>query len=238
MSQMTQGDRLVAAVAGVNWSANAKAFASGSAKDVIANHAHRLALWSKHLEVADTGNPALVFVREMQAQAQCAATLIALAMYKSAAGAMRAMFESGLYYSYFRSHHLELKTLVRDPQYYIDKKIIIQFHNAHTPGFKAKQEALGFVSTLDKWYSSISGVIHGQIPGKWVTSHRIQDIAFKVEICAEATTEFGTASDLVHKLMLCTLDMDRWYRFTQSAKSELLKGLAPDKKQILALPQS
>jgi hypothetical protein len=235
---MTQGDRLIAAVSGVDWAANVKAFANEPGKETIANHAHRLAVWSRHLEAADKGNPALVFVREMQSQAQCAATLLALAMYKAAAAAMRAMFESALYYTYFRSHHVELQTLVRDPQYYIDKKIIVQFHNAHTPDFKKKQEALGFVSTLDKWYSTISAVIHGQIPGKWVTSHRIQDIKFHAGTCTEATTEFGTACDLVHKLMLCTIDTPRWYQFTQSAKAELLKGLPPEKKQILSLPSS
>jgi hypothetical protein len=73
----------------------------------------RLAIWSKQFEDADAGNPALCFIREMQVAGQHVAVLIALSLYKPAAGSIRSVLETGLYYSYFRSHPAELETLAR-----------------------------------------------------------------------------------------------------------------------------
>jgi hypothetical protein len=148
---------------------------------------------------------------------------------------MRAMFESALYYTYFRSHPLELQTLVRDSSYFVDKKQIFLFHNAHTPSFKIKQEAVGLTSSVDRWYSTVSAVIHGQIPGKWVTSVRIDKISFHPTVFVEASEAFEASCTLIHSLFLCTVEARRWTSFTHAAKIELLKGLTPEKKSALGL---
>ena len=151
---------------------------------------------------------------------------------------MRSMFETALYFTYFRSHLVELHTLVRDPDYFIDKKTILTFHKTHTDGFIKKQEPFGLLSGIKDWYSEISAIVHGQIPGKWVTHKRLQDIAFKEVVCKEAVEDFVAGVSLIHNLLLCTIDMDLWYQFTKPAKAQLLKGLSADMKNALSLPSN
>ena len=168
------GKGLVAAVSAVDWAENISLFAShATLTEDAARVNYRLALWAKQLETADKENTAVTFVREAQVQGHYASTLIALALYKPAASAMRAMFESALYYSYFRTHPVEFDTLLREPSYFLDLKTVLQFHKEHSPNFTKKQEKLGLISQINSWYGGISAIVHGQIPGKWTTHKRL-----------------------------------------------------------------
>lgn len=195
----------------------------------------RIALWSKQLETANKDNPALTFIRESQIQANYASLLIAMGLYKPAAACMRSFVECGLYYSYFNTHPTELKTLVTSPEYYIDKKRIIDYHKIHTTNFKNKQEKLNLVTELNVWYSEISGVIHGQTPGTWVTHIKLSDVNFAKDICELTISKFEEADNIFHKLLLCSISSDLWFKFTKSAKQNLLKELSQDQKSILNL---
>ena len=93
----------------------------------------RLAVWALQLENADAGNPALSFVREMQIGGQHVTALVALSLYKPAAARIRSVFECALYYTYFRTHPSELQTLIRDPEYFVDKQELIDYHKKHWP---------------------------------------------------------------------------------------------------------
>src|SRR5580698_6400361 len=100
---------LISALAAVNWNDNAAVFC-GDAQAVSACEAvnHRLAVWAQQLEDADRGNPALSFVREMQAAGHAVPALAALALYKASASSMRAVLDTALFYTFFRTHPCEL----------------------------------------------------------------------------------------------------------------------------------
>lgn len=194
----------------------------------------RMARWARQLEEADSGNPAIVFVREAQVQAHYVACLVGLALYKPAAGAIRAAVESMLYYSYFRSHPSELATLVRSARYYVSKAEIIDFHREHTPEFRGKEQCLGLVGRLDEWYSEASAIVHGQIPGKWVSHTDLAKIAPDVDTIARCLDLFERGERIIHELLLCTSN-DLWTSFSVEARRVLSKGLAPNVKQTLGL---
>src|SRR5687768_15554589 len=160
--------QLIASLSHVKWDNNVNAFCRDVANvERFEGCNARLAIWSKEIEDADRRNLALPFVREMQSSGHSVPALTALAMYKAAAAGMRTVLESALYYTYFRSHPVEMATLVRVPEFYASKNDIIGFHNTHTDGFKELQVKLGLVSELTTWYSATSAVIHGQRPGAW-----------------------------------------------------------------------
>lgn len=227
---------LASALAAVDWNKNSSTFRDDRAR-LQRLHAGsvRLAIWSRQLEVADHGNPALCFIRAMQLDGYDCVVLASLALYKPVAGSMRAMVESALYYSYFRSHPVELATLVRDAEFYLQKADVIEHHRKHTPGFKEAENALGFVSRLNQWYKRVSAIIHDQIPGRWAEHSALGKMKHITRVLELVVAEFEASEDLIHRLFLCTVGKTLWPDFSLSAKKKLLKGLDTETKGILGL---
>ena len=231
---MTQGVKLISAVSGVDWPKNISTFAATKPfAERLGVINYRIALWSVELEIADKNNLALSFIREAQVASHYVACLMSLALYKPAAASMRAIVDCVLQYSYFRSHPTELATLARGPDYFVDKKSIVDYHRNHTPEFIDKQHRLGLISRLDSWYSETSAIIHGQVPGKWVTHMNLREIEFDGDVCELGVLKFEEAGDIVTRLLLCTVGEGFWYSFTKDGKQEFLKGLKPKEKSIL-----
>jgi hypothetical protein len=236
MSTFMPVDKLKAALGAVDWEKNIEAFlADPKASQAVATGNQRLAIWSHQLEIADSGNPALSFVREMQIAGQHVAVLIALSLYKPAAGSIRTVVETALYYSYFRKHPAELETLVRGIGFYIGKQDVVEFHKRHTVDFSDNQQTLGFLARLEKWYGQISSIVHGQVPDTWIEHKSVKDIK-SIKVTQDAVVQsFSEAVELVHRLLLCTVGKHLWDAFTPSAKRALLAGLHGDIKKSLHL---
>jgi hypothetical protein len=229
-------DKLKAALGAIDWKKNIDAFlADSKASREIAAANLRLAIWSHQLEIADSGNPALSFVREMQIAGQHVALLIALSLYKPAAGSIRATVETALYYTYFRTHPAELQTLVRGIGFYIDKRDVLEFHKQHTIDFSDNQQKLGLLTRLEKWYGHVSSLVHGQVPGAWIEHKSVAEIK-PIKVTQDlAVQTFVEAVELVHRFFLCTVGKQLWDAFTPSAKGELLAGLHGNIKKSLHL---
>lgn len=228
--------KLSAALKSIDWNQHVVEFLNDATiVSSFANANLRIAIWSRQFETADVGNPALSFVRGMQAAGQQVPVLTALALYAVAASAMRAMLDAALYYSFFRTHPAELSTLVRDESYFIDKKVMIEFHKKHTLEFQMCQHKLGLISRFDKWYSMTSAVIHGQMPGLWMPHKSVSDIKPCSKTRKLVTDAFLEGEEILHRLFLCTVGKQLWDSFSFSAKKKLLLGLPGDQKDILGL---
>jgi hypothetical protein len=218
--------KLAVALSQVDWQGNIKAFVQDAASvNVIVDANVRLAVWARQFETHDRGNASLCFVREMQAASHHVAALTALALYKPSAAAMRAMMETALYYSYFRSHPSELATLVRDPDFFISKADVLEYHKRHTPDFGKLQQRLGLVSGISKWYGFVSSVVHGQIPGKWSDHRSLAEIKYRKPTVEVVARTFREGEELVHRLFLCTVGRELWDTFSTPAKQHLILGL-------------
>lgn len=226
-------DKLSEALKGVDWNANVAAFISdASAGELLAQANMRIAVWAKQFESIDKGNAALSFVREMQVAGHHVAALIALALYKPAAAAMRNMVEAALYYSYFRSHPVELASLARNTGYFVDKNEVLDHHRAHTQEFMVLQEKLGLLSRLHDWYGEVSAIIHGQIPGAWIDHASLKDVKQVQKTQKAAVEKFVEAEDIIYRLFLCTVAADFWNDVNTEAKKFLLKGLSGEVKSL------
>jgi hypothetical protein len=196
----------------------------------------RLAVWSKQFEnIEGKEVPAICFVREMQTAGHLAATAFALGCYKLAASGMRTVVETALYYSYFRVHQVELATLLRDDKWYVSKQEILDYHSLHTPGFADLQKKLPLSAILNPWYSKISAVIHGQVPGAWHAQKGIADIKFNPTLSKAVAEQFDECVAIVDRLFLLTVGRELWAFFSPSAKKTLLHGVPGDVKTLLAL---
>lgn len=195
----------------------------------------RMAVWSKQLENIDSSNPAISFIRAMQSSAHHAICTTSLGLYRASAGSIRSIVENALYYSYFRVHPAELASLVNNPSYYISKAEIIEFHLSHTPGFKLFQSKMGLVARTEKWYSEISAIVHGQLPGVWQKGRGISDTSFNLETLKEVSAHFVAAEMIVHEFFLITLAKFHWDDISFTAKKALLKGMDGEKKALLQL---
>lgn len=228
--------KLSAALSAVDWNNNVQEFlADKNSAEILAEVSMKLAVWARQLETVDHENPSISFIREMQVSSQQVAALTALALYKTAAGAMRSMFENALYYTYFRTHLSELETLVRDPNFFVDKRQLIEYHKTHTIRFTELQTKLGLVQKLNVWYSKVSAIVHGQIPGKWTEHKTLSDIKHIKTTRALVVEAFQEGGDLVHCLFLCTVGQTFWDAFSTPSKKMLLAGLSGDLKKTLML---
>jgi hypothetical protein len=235
----TPREKLEAAVRSVDWKAHAEQFLNDAGfTEVLAKCQLRLAIWARQLEASDVGNPALAFVREMQASYYHVTALVALALYKPAAAAIRTMFESVLYYTYFRTHPVELATLVRNSGYYVQKSEIVDYHMQHTPKFNDLQNLTGLVGRITDWYKYVSSIVHGQIPGDWITHTAFAQLKPVRALQEEVVKSFLEGEAIIHDLLLCTVGQELWNDFASSAKRALLAGLRGDVKIGLGLDVS
>ena len=227
--------KLEDALAAFDWNERTKLFlAEGTTVDAFSGNNLRLAIWSKQLEGADEGNPALPFVREMQSAGHYVTILASLALYKGAAASVRAVVECALYYIYFRAHQAELATLVRDKEFYIDKSTDISFMKVHVPNFTARQEAVGLLGELKTWYSDVSAIVHGQIPGTW-SKGPFQDQAIDKSNLDQLSEYFSKGVQLTDNLFKVCLAEEIWHKFSSSSKKALIRGMSGSQKQVLTL---
>ena len=162
-------------------------------------------------------------------------SLASLALYRPAASSLRTVLESSLYYSYFRSHPKELESLARNPDYYLTKQDVLDFHNNHTAAFKQIQSSTGLSSKLNAWYSKTSAIIHGQIPGAWTAHTALAEISHKDKMPELVVDSFEECEEIVHLFLLSTVAQDLWIDFSSQAKESLLKGIPGEIKLAVGL---
>jgi hypothetical protein len=223
----------------VGWTENVSLFLSQPEQvKAIADAAFRLATWARQLERCDAGNAALCFVRQMQVSGHHVAALLALALYTPAASSMRTTLETALYYTYYRTHPSELSTLVRRPDFYVQKGDIMKYHRIHTVGFTGNQKYFELENGLTQWYSRVSAIVHGQLPGVWEHHARLADTSHNLETLGEAVQVYSDGVELVHALLLCTVGREKWDSFTPTSKTYLLRGLSDDNCVKLGLDRT
>jgi hypothetical protein len=229
-------EALTDALRSVDWNNNVSQFLKNdSYSSDIAICNFRLAVWAKQFETLDKGNPALSFIREMQNAGHYVAALTSLALYKPAASMMRITFDTSLYYTYFRTHPCELATLSRDDSYFVWKNDIIDYHKLHTPDFAASQSCFGLIGNIKEWYARVSAIVHGQIPGAWVTAKSLAETSHNETVLPVVVKSFVEGEELVHQLFLCTVGRELWNGFSSDSKRVLIAGLSGETKATLCL---
>lgn len=221
------------ALEAVDWNSNVQNFLEENAAiQTIERGCHLVSVWCHELSFQDSDNPALPFLQEMKASLFHAPSCFSLGLYKPAASSMRAAVENALYFSYFWNHPAELKTLITVDTFYVSKKNIIEYHNIHTQEFKIKQRLIGFISELEAWYSEISAIVHGQIPGVWTTKS-LRETSFSPDLTRIVLKYFSRSVMLINYLFLLVTDEDVWEGFSSPARQLFLKGMSGKKKQAL-----
>lgn len=216
----------------VRWAENVDIFCETSdTASRVERCMRRLAIWAQQIEIADKGNPALCFIHEARVQSHYVAALLGVALYKPAAGTMRALLDSALYYSFFRSHPVELGTLVRDANYFLQKHDIVEFHKQHTARFAE----LGPGKRLHDWYREASAIVHGQHPGAWVTHAQLKELRHDSATLEKALVMFERVTAIVESLFLVTIAPDLWSDFAIEVRKQLLREVSGDLKRALGL---
>jgi hypothetical protein len=231
-------EHLRAELSRVDWSGSVALFAADDARlKELSAGSLRVALWAHALEGADAGNSALPFVRASQLEMQYVAALIALSLYRPAAASMRSMVEGVLYYSFFRSHPAELTTLLApDGKFYMDKQEILDWHKVHTPFFRLRCDVLQLIDPLSKWYSRVSAITHGQLPGTWSSHAALGDVAPDANLIHAAISEHVIGTEVAHKVYLATVDTGVWSRIPTAHRRQLVDGISKPDLVRLSLP--
>jgi hypothetical protein len=231
--------RLETALTAVDWNQLVKEFIGHAAlRGEVESANLRVAIWARQIESIEGTLPAATFVREMQSASQLVAVLTALGLYKPAAAAMRAMLETALYFSYFRNHPTELATILRDPKFYVDKRVVIDYHKQHTVAFSALEQLFNLVNRLNVWYSFVSSVVHGQVPGGWMRHKAVADLKHDTAILTDVVQTFTEGERILHDFFLCTIGRELWSGFSTASKRKLLAGISGDRKAALGLDEA
>lgn len=193
----------------------------------------KLACWCKQIENIYIGNTALPFIREAQVSSQDFFCLLSLGVYKASASSLRTILESFLYFSYFKDHSVELRTLSEDSTYYTTKREILDYHNIHTIDFKNKASNTGFKKEVEDFYSKISAIVHGQKPGIWHSSSSLANKCFNPKIAEEAINDFVILIDLINVLLLIIVSDEDWMNIPIKSRQIFTKGMKKEKKDLL-----
>lgn len=94
------------------------------------------------------------------------------------------------------------------------------------------------VGPLKKWYSNVSAIAHGQVPGDWLEHKSLSDIKYAKKTLELAAGAFVEGEEITHKLFLCTAGREFWDHFSSQSKRALLKGLTGAVKEKLGLDEA
>lgn len=228
---------LKAALAAVDWNNNVSEFCKSDKRvSRLTSCCFRISLFAHEISFQDFDNPAVPFLQEMKASAFQVPACLALGLAKPAAGLMRATVESALYYSYFRTHPQELRTLLSKPGFYLTRKKIIDHHLLHTERFGKINESLNLTNKLDKWYGEISALVHGQIPGVW-TSKSLANTAPLLKESDSPIKLFERAGEIIQILFLMSLSNEDWEGINPLSRAKLLNGLNQGELAAIGLPK-
>lgn len=227
------------ALLSVDWNANVKEFLADKDKaEELHGCSLVIAYWAKQFENIDKRNSALSFIREMQASGFNVCSLAALGQYKPASAAIRNVFESALYYTFFRTHPSELETLSRDHTFFLFKNDIVEYHKKHTPDFINLQNYFSWISKAGIWYNKISSVVHGKIPGEWVDYNSVSEIKYSHKTLCLVIESYKEGVELVNYLFLCTVAREFWQNISKTAKRIFLKGISGETKAALGMDEA
>ena len=186
-----------------------------------------LAHWAQSLETIYQDNPALPFVREAQISAQDFISMYSLGMYKNSASSMRTVFESILYFSYFKDHSIELKSVSRD-KFHLSRSQIISYHERHTENFASIYKTTNLGNILGTMYSDVSNIVHSSQPGIWHQEVTLGKKTYNNKIATETANLFTQTIEVINLLLLCTLTYEEWLTVPIKSRKVFLKGLSPE----------
>lgn len=219
----------------IDWNAISAAFNKQRRRpDQFERGSVLISAWNYELCFYDRRNEANSFLQEMKASLFSVPACTSLGLVKPAAASLRTAVESALYYSYFNNHVAELETLHRDTKFYLSKNQIIDYHNMHSRTFSKRQNVLDLLSDLNSWYSKISAIIHGQIPGVW-TSHSLKDTSYQSAEVAAVLIEYKMAVKIINNLFLSTVTRDIWEGLSSHGRQLFLADLSDAKVRRLGL---
>lgn len=224
------------AISNPKWNENVQEFLKQeSLIDSLDKECQLMARWVLELYKFDPKCTANAFVFQLLSSSQHVIALASLGLFTPAAGSLRGMVESALYFVYFRTHPTELSTLLRDKDFYVQKSDVLQYLNQHIPDYSIKQSALSLNADLNSWYKEVSSVIHAQIPGNWGGPKDLSSTKFNESHVKNVTSMHGKAASLINRLLLCTVAPDIWGQSSPENRKLFLKSLPAATKQILKL---
>jgi len=194
-----------------------------------------LACWVLEFLKHDEKSPANPFAFQMLSASQHVIALASLGLYTPAAGSMRGLFESALYFLYFRKHPIELATLIRDPDFYVQKSEILIFFSKHIPEYQAKQQHFGLNSAIANWYKSVSSVVHAQIPGSWGGPKDLHSISQVIDSAKNIAAIHTQAVKIINQLFLLVMGADLWGSISPKSRKLFLKGYSVEVKKAIGL---
>lgn len=186
--------------------------------------------WLNELCELYEGNYALSFLKEAYVSINDYSTSMSIALYKLSAASMRTILESILYYSYFKDHPKELHTLINDSSYYLTRSDILEYHYKHTNNFKVGSRELNLISSMDNFYSEVSAIIHGQIPGVWQPNVKLDNRSHCKKTFNASVEHFKSLASIINHFLILHLTEEEWQSINIRSRELFLKGLKPQAK--------
>jgi len=189
--------------------------------------------WLNELCDMYEGNYALSFLKEAHVSMNDYCTSMSVALYKLSAASMRTILESILYYSYFKDHTKEFHTLINDSSYYLSRTEVLEYHYKHTRNFKEGSKELNLIASMDSFYSEVSAIIHGQIPGVWQPNLTLNSRSHCQKTFNCSVKQFKTLVKIINQFLIIHLTEEEWKSINFRSREVFLKGLKPKTKLVI-----
>ncbi|OUD44787.1 hypothetical protein BS624_14730 [Vibrio parahaemolyticus] len=145
---------------------------------------------------------------------------------------MRTVFESILYFSYFKDHSIELKSVLRD-KFHLSRSKILTYHEKHTANFSSIYTKTGLDNILDNMYSDVSNIVHSSQPGIWHQRAVLGEKSFDPVIAEETANLFIQTIKVINLLLLCTLSYEEWLTVPTNSRRIFLSLITENQMKLL-----
>ena len=178
--------------------------------------------WCVGLSQVFKENPARIHLDGVRSEVVNILALLPFYFYRQSLICLRIILDEVLAFSYFESHPKEFKTLLRDPNFYVSKKNICEFHKVHSwDNINSKQIDVG--SQIELQYRELSRVIHAQTPEYISLTTSFQSFKYSKDKM-NSVFQMAKKNDEAVSIFFALIYQDEFNEFIPEFKNAIIKS--------------
>jgi hypothetical protein len=213
--------------------AELQAFAQSKQGARLASSFDKTLCWCVGLSQVFADNPAQIHLAGVRSEVVNILALSPLHFYRQSVICLRIILDEVLAFSYFESHPREFATLLRDPDFYVSKKAIFEFHKAHSWRNIVPQE-IDVRSQIELQYRDLSRIIHAQTPKCISLTTSFDSFAYS-ESETDSVVQMAEKNDEAVAIFLSSVYRDAFNEFTKEFKRSIIKSWSGQLTKALGL---
>jgi hypothetical protein len=199
-----------------------KKFAQSKLSVKLASSFDKTLCWCVGLSGVFKETQARIHLSGIRSEVVNVLALVPFYFYRQSLICLRIILDEVLAFSYFESHPKEFKTLLRDPDFYVSKKNIYEFHKIHSWD-NINSEQLSAWSRIESQYRELSRIIHAQTPEYISLTTSFQSFKYS-EDKMDSVLQMAKKNDEAVSIFFASIYRDEFNEFRPEFKKAIIKS--------------